>query len=879
MGRPPKSVSTQPQPVESGHDQSESTQPDIPEPATTTTTTDAGGRQLRIRKPQNYKEVTEIEEPTGKSTKRTRSAKAGDDSSPLGTPAKKHRKEKSNENDDSDEYHEPDGSKEPAEKTPTKASSKRDSKAKSATPKKPRATKTKKVTKTQSTETPTAEETAAKASTPIKIAVEEILIQVIKKLALDNDFSIDALYNIITRLVTSHSPWFIHLFRTEFVAWITQMLEADKDKFINYVEKVSKEEFTHVLKVIIGEDSEDYWKKLLGKNYDSKSTAFDRYLNLVLEQFINPIRDSLAVRVDLLLNLIMFKFSRMQPEESGFTTVEVVCQPSLANDPLRVSNDPTGVENYWFHLICLWRENVANEKNDYNDSIMKARTNYPRSIFITDRYWESLFSAEFPFDAASILNNTSPHQKFAIYLKFELLIIRILNRWMMDYIGVALDRAMETEVDGEKLLIEQSYSDKTPESIEQAKKKIRMYRFFENILFDLKKTHDNGVITRAGRTMYPNAEQQLSFLYLDPKSMTAPATANRTPAVNRRSIEDMFAPPVLRQPRPPAQKLPQLLWPTKCTPYTRIDLPESSRSYFVVTVPPKPVQASNKRSNKSIATASTDITDAQQESEESMDRIPWKGMRNLGNTCYLNAVMQSLSGLNSFRDYFKANDVESECAKSFGQLIVSLSTRKEPGLQESEAVVNPQDFKNIVDRLANDYFPTSTEHDAVEFLNWLLVQLDTEMNEHVERRNTYETQLRLDQTDDIDDKTIAENSETYWAQYCAANKSEIVKWITGQEVSKIKCQTCDSKLLDFLPFTYLSLPIPDAPTLQKCLTEYQKKEEISASCECGPSKEIKKDKTLLLAKLPETLVFQLKRFYVVEKQLFKIDTMVSFDET
>ena len=112
------------------------------------------------------------------------------------------------------------------------------------------------------------------------------------------------------------------------------------------------------------------------------------------------------------------------------------------------------------------------------------------------------------------------------------------------------------------------------------------------------------------------------------------------------------------------------------------------------------------------------------------------GIFNHGNSCFMNAVLQCLSNTDSFTEYFvkefykndlknnrnhrKGKQVEyGEVTEQLGKLLMSLWC----GNYKSDF---SKDFKIVVGK-CNDQYKGDQQHDALEFLLWLLDRLHEDL--------------------------------------------------------------------------------------------------------------------------------------------------------
>ncbi|ESK87571.1 ubiquitin-specific protease [Moniliophthora roreri MCA 2997] len=265
-------------------------------------------------------------------------------------------------------------------------------------------------------------------------------------------------------------------------------------------------------------------------------------------------------------------------------------------------------------------------------------------------------------------------------------------------------------------------------------------------------------------------------------------------------------------------------------------------------------------------------------------RIGISGLRNLGNTCYMNAPIQCLSASPPFARFFNEGRWKSainftntlgskgKLTGAFAKLVHAMWANEIPHQ-------TPHDFKHTICSLNSQYVGTD-QHDSQEFLSFLLDGIHEDLNRVVVRQpwtKTPEEEAELEKLP----PQIA--SEQEWRAWKARNDSVIVDYFQGQFRNQMKCLTCNKTSTTYNTFSILSVPIPSGRSgkmpLQRCLdaffnTEVMEKDDAWDCPQCKQKQ--RASKQLSLARLPPILVIHLKRFEANGRFSDKIDTFVDF---
>ena len=296
--------------------------------------------------------------------------------------------------------------------------------------------------------------------------------------------------------------------------------------------------------------------------------------------------------------------------------------------------------------------------------------------------------------------------------------------------------------------------------------------------------------------------------------------------------------------------------------------------------------------------------------------IPIPGIINLGNTCFMNAVIQCLFNAKQFRlfviDDIIFEKINTKYLKNKKETISFQINILFKGMYTDSMAVKPVSF-------ARTFFSTCknmqiyNQEDSHECLTTIIdiikeetsrkVQMSLKCNSKIVKyKQMYNKYMELkenktslmdlekikkdllrikeeDRADILSIKSMINFKKNYENSF-----SDILEMFYGQFISSLECKQCGYNSDKFDSYSIIDLEIPterkqQSYTLDQCLDNYIKTEKLNddEQWHCPKCKEkVDSEKKIMLWSIPNYLIIHFKRFETNKNSIKKINTLINF---
>ena len=185
---------------------------------------------------------------------------------------------------------------------------------------------------------------------------------------------------------------------------------------------------------------------------------------------------------------------------------------------------------------------------------------------------------------------------------------------------------------------------------------------------------------------------------------------------------------------------------------------------------------------------------------------------NIGNTCYMNCVLQCFNNNKLFIDYILSDKLKKNNNNiNFGsngkvlEEIINLFKKiykSKTKIISEELVKNMKSLKKEIGNI-NPIFNDDNQHDALTFFQLLIDTIHEDLNE-IKIKPSYLDQSIFDNKNEYNMNVIYEK---IWDNYKARNESFIFDHFYGTTQNKLLCLKCKSETYRYQLYNILSIPI------------------------------------------------------------------------
>ena len=202
--------------------------------------------------------------------------------------------------------------------------------------------------------------------------------------------------------------------------------------------------------------------------------------------------------------------------------------------------------------------------------------------------------------------------------------------------------------------------------------------------------------------------------------------------------------------------------------------------------------------------------------------IGLKGIRNIGNTCYMSTALQCISNCVELRNYFLFGSPRKDVNKNnvlgykglvaygFEYLIKKLWVDDDP-------VIDLGKFKRAMG-LCNERFGGRSQQDTHEFVTFLIDSLHEDLNRV--NNKIYIAKEERDLSDEI-------KSKIEWNNYLRRNQSILVDLFYGLFKSTVSCSICNRSCVDFNTFSSISVNLKNTNSKKQNTTDINKENKLA----------------------------------------------------
>ena len=234
------------------------------------------------------------------------------------------------------------------------------------------------------------------------------------------------------------------------------------------------------------------------------------------------------------------------------------------------------------------------------------------------------------------------------------------------------------------------------------------------------------------------------------------------------------------------------------------------------------------------------------------------GFENVGNSCYLNTLMQCLIHLDTTHHAFENVPIHNKVAGFFKQI---LSFKKE---SKKEDVADIRNFLKEICDTSHSMFEVGHQHDSCELYLWLIDQLHEG------------THFQFDVKDHVNGPIRKIWDTLHRMQH--GKYSKVLDTFQGVHIHLMECNNCKNQPYNIEPYTTIYIDTPaneENVSVAECIMKQFHIEDMS-EWKCDKCNLFGGKRQMRLWNIPKVMVIALKRF---DNQMRKINTPVLLQDT
>lgn len=249
------------------------------------------------------------------------------------------------------------------------------------------------------------------------------------------------------------------------------------------------------------------------------------------------------------------------------------------------------------------------------------------------------------------------------------------------------------------------------------------------------------------------------------------------------------------------------------------------------------------------------------------------GILNIGNTCFINSILQCLSHTLKLTDYILSTDYRDDYNNSKRKnefYVLNSYVTLINNVWNENQLIKPKSFVENLSKFHSKYF-TLQQQDSHECLLYILDLLHKSLSYEIDVEIKGEIKTKSD--------VLMKKSLENWRHFYEKDYSFIIETFYGSLINNINCinDKCNYSDEIFEPYNTLSVSIPEtSSTLYECLDTYFNEHDEIGSWKCEKCNNNGCNKSIDLWTLPNNFIINLKRFRNNNDLVNKNTNMVTF---